>query len=317
MSELGQPSGGATADEASAMADPAVTAGSLLRQMREAAGVHIAALATTMKVSVDKLEALEADRYDLFSDVVFMRALAAGICRLLKQDSAPVLALLPGAAPAPLHLDKGINASFKASAPRGNFGSAAEPPRSRLLGVAVVLLLAGALGVALWPQHLGLDGLWPRPDASTVAQEPVRPIDAPEEAATTEVAPAVALPTPDAAPVPPPAPAALSGQAEPAVAAGSAAAVLSPQALSSDAAQQPQATLVLRASAPSWVQVRGSGGAVVLQKTLAAGESAPVPGTPPWSVVIGKADVTEVVVRGKPLDLSAFARENVARFEVK
>jgi len=34
-------------------------------------------------------------------------------------------------------------------------------------------------------------------------------------------------------------------------------------------------------------------------------------------VVIGRADATEVFVRGKPFDLAAVSRDNVARFEVK
>ncbi|WP_374684976.1 helix-turn-helix domain-containing protein [Rhizobacter sp. J219] len=40
------------------------TAGSLLRQARVAKGLHIAALATSIKVAPRKLELLEADRYD-------------------------------------------------------------------------------------------------------------------------------------------------------------------------------------------------------------------------------------------------------------
>jgi cytoskeleton protein RodZ len=34
-------------------------------------------------------------------------------------------------------------------------------------------------------------------------------------------------------------------------------------------------------------------------------------------VVVGRADITDVQVRGKSFALDAFARENVARFEVK
>jgi cytoskeleton protein RodZ len=37
----------------------------------------------------------------------------------------------------------------------------------------------------------------------------------------------------------------------------------------------------------------------------------------PLAVVIGRADATEVVVKGKPFDLVPVTRENVARFEVK
>lgn len=68
------------------VAAPQVTAGELLRQAREAAGLHVAALAVSMKVPVKKLEALEADRLDLLPDAVFVRALASSVCRTLKID---------------------------------------------------------------------------------------------------------------------------------------------------------------------------------------------------------------------------------------
>ncbi len=65
------------------------------------------------------------------------------------------------------------------------------------------------------------------------------------------------------------------------------------------------------------MQVRDAGGRVLLQKALAAGESYSAEGSPPWRVVIGRADATEVIVRDQPMDLKAVSRENVARFEVK
>ncbi|KRB39324.1 hypothetical protein ASD94_18645 [Acidovorax sp. Root70] len=75
--------------------------------------------------------------------------------------------------------------------------------------------------------------------------------------------------------------------------------------------------LVLRARASSWVQVRDANGALALQRNLAAGESVSVSAPTPLAVIVGRADATEVIVRGKPFDLTAVARENVARFEVK
>ena len=78
-----------------------------------------------------------------------------------------------------------------------------------------------------------------------------------------------------------------------------------------------QGALVIRAHKESWVQVRDAGGRVLLQKALAAGESYSAEGSPPWRVVIGRADATEVIVRDQPMDLKAVSRENVARFEVK
>jgi cytoskeleton protein RodZ len=70
------------------------SAGARLRRAREQSGLHIAALAVTLKVPVKRLEALEADRYDLLPGPVFTRALAASVCRSLKLDAAAVLALL-------------------------------------------------------------------------------------------------------------------------------------------------------------------------------------------------------------------------------
>ena len=54
-----------------------VTAGGLLREARQASGMHIAALAVALKVPVSKLEALEADNFGALPDTVFVRALAS------------------------------------------------------------------------------------------------------------------------------------------------------------------------------------------------------------------------------------------------
>jgi cytoskeleton protein RodZ len=56
---------------------------------------------------------------------------------------------------------------------------------------------------------------------------------------------------------------------------------------------------------------------VILQRNLVPHETVSVSGTPPLAVVIGRADATEVFVRGKPFALDPVSRENVARFEVK
>ena len=54
-----------------------------------------------------------------------------------------------------------------------------------------------------------------------------------------------------------------------------------------------------------------------IRQPLAAGESAAASGPLPLSVVIGRADATEVEVRGKAFSLDKIAKDNVARFEVK
>ena len=110
----------------------ATTAGALLRQARQAQGLHIAALAAAIKVTPRKLELLEADRYDELPDATFTRALAQTVCRTLKIDVAPVLALLPQAGAIALMPGKGgLNAPFHERPGRDEPGLALSAIRDR------------------------------------------------------------------------------------------------------------------------------------------------------------------------------------------
>ncbi|RYE41729.1 MAG: helix-turn-helix domain-containing protein [Hyphomicrobiales bacterium] len=292
-----------------------VTAGALLRQARLASGVHIATLAAALKVPVYKLEALEGDRLDVFPDAIFVRALASSICRTLKIDAAPVLGLLPHGASPRLPADRGINAAFKDSSSKKSKGSAmgGTTSGSRWVPMVVVLLLLAAValvfmprGVGFWsmsgitqvePQAAGSDA---HPTVGLV-QEPPVVVDVP--APTQSPAASVSL----VAPTPPAAAAVTEPKALPP----------QPQVSASTASSDAAAALVVKARGETWVQIRSISGGHSAQRVLQAGDSLVGPGPAPWAVVIGKAAVTEVLVRGEPLNLSTIARENVARFEVK
>ena len=58
-------------------------------------------------------------------------------------------------------------------------------------------------------------------------------------------------------------------------------------------------------------------GAVVLSRTLIAGETAEASGAPPLAVTVGPADAVQVQVRGQAFDVAAVAKNNISRFEVK
>ena len=75
--------------------------------------------------------------------------------------------------------------------------------------------------------------------------------------------------------------------------------------------------LVFKARGSSWVEVVDATGVVQVRKTMIDGEVVGASGVMPLSVVVGRADTTEVQVRGKPFDLTRIAKDNVARFEVK
>ena len=293
-----------------------VTAGGLLREARQASGMHIAALAVALKVPVSKLEALEADNFGALPDTVFVRALASSVCRTLKLDPAPILALLPQSQSPRLATDSaGLNAPVKGSGGRPSSATSfSSNSTSRSVTLIVLALLVGALILVFFPRQ--------EPGA------PVTPANPSEDrsVAAAEGAPAASalvLETPQEAPVAAqPASGTVQTVAVPAGTEASATAIQSGVAASASAGaggvvSPPAGVLVLRARSESWVQVRDSTGVSVLQRSLAAGESVSVAGRLPLSVVVGRADATEVLVRGKPFDLTAVSRENVARFEVK
>ena len=86
----------------------------MLRAARQQQGLHIAALAASIKVTPAKLEALEAGRYHELPDTTFARALAKTVCRVLKIDPEPVLAQMPDTPDSGLaRVDGGLNTPFR------------------------------------------------------------------------------------------------------------------------------------------------------------------------------------------------------------
>ena len=85
-----------SAQQSASAPPPANSAGALLRQYREAKGLHNSILAAALKVPSSKLVALEANRLEELPDLVFARALAMSVCRYLHADAAAVLSMMPG-----------------------------------------------------------------------------------------------------------------------------------------------------------------------------------------------------------------------------
>jgi cytoskeleton protein RodZ len=302
------------------------SAGQQLRSAREAAGLHVAALAGALKVPVHKLEALEADNYAAFPDTVFMRALASSICRSLGLDPQPVLDQLPRNAPQGLNPQRThLNAPIKERAGKSGGGmTASNSGVSTKAVAAVAVLLIGAAAVYFLPSGIldrddsgqGTPATVSQPVDAAAVQTPVAPavIDTPAAALPAEPAAAAPAAAAPAAAAPAAAPVAAE---TPAPAAGTPAAG-TPSATAGAPLLPGQQSLVFNASAPSWVQVKDARGAVVLSKNLAAGESAQVAAQLPVQVVVGRVAVTTLQVGGQAFDLAAAAQgKDVARFEVK
>ena len=285
-----------------------------LKEAREAAGLHIAALAAALKVPVKKLEALEARRYSELPDLTFARALASSACRQLKVDAAPILQQIPVGAQSKLG-DHGhsLNAPFNSGRDEEPFNPLRWLSRPALL--AAIALLLGALVIVFLPQAESPPVVVSVPEPAVAepvaAVEPVaaqEPTGAPAQAGVVPVTTALAPPEAVLAPAP-----AVSLQAD----AAPAGLVAADTPAVAPVAAIPGRLLSITATGESWVEVVNGTGNVVAKRLMQAGDVIDFSAAPPYTVVLGKADAAEVSVRGKPFDTAPFSRSNVARFEVK
>ena len=181
--------------------------------------------------------------------------------------------------------------------------------RRRPAVLASLALVVGAAGLLLLPDwdtsvnavkqtmnELNRAAMPGEPAAAT-AQESVTPVSitpvaAPSQSATPEQVPATA-------------PAALTPA--PGVGEGTATTAVAPGGT----------LLHIKATADSWVEVVDGAGKSQVQRMLKSGDVLAFSAAPPYSVVLGRADAVEVAVRGQAFDVMPYARNSVARFQVK
>lgn len=296
------------------------TAGQWLRQARTRQGIHLAMLSVALKVPVRTLELLEADRHEELPGPTFIRALASSVCRHLRLDPAEVLTLLPQRdaqmSPPP--------ASLEAAVPTPRAGRRWSADRTQLTYIVLAVGMVAVIVGLLW---------WPAPSAEAPAPVPgvsfMPPPDSALSAASDPevlAAPANPVMTPDAT-----TPATLSPSAAVTTSSAAAAAATPPGPSASLAApstrpasapapmagQTAVPALRLSASGESWVEVRSSDDQVLFSQVLQAGEVHEVRHTGALKVVVGRAAVMQVQVKGQNFDLVPHTKVTVARFEVR
>ena len=276
-----------------------LSAGAQLRAERERQGLHIAALAVTLKIAPRKLDALENDRYGDLPGLPFTRALAISVCRALKIDAAPILARLPEIAPQLGRFGSGLNTPLPARGPRTSLGG--RWPRQGWAVLAPLALVVAA-AVLLWlPQE------WlPAPPS---ASAPGDPTSSPPSAALAEgvtvaqdAAPAAAAQEPVLIT------SALNVPVE------SVSALLPEAPLANTAAAS---GLLIKTQARSWVEVYDARGRTLLSRLLLAGETVSVQGVLPLKVTVGNITATTLTWQGKAVNLGEHARDNVARLDLQ
>jgi len=304
-----QPRGGGDAAEV-----PRLSVGERLRQAREARGLELVVVAERLHLKQSMVVALENEDFDRLPARVFVRGYYRNYARLLELPEEPLLREFDARCPegeecagAPPVVAQGVRKEIRSS-----------HGLVRLVTWLVVVSVVAAL--ALWWKDRAereAVALKERPSPVSLVTAAGEGPPAPEASTASaggEVAGAPAEreergaePAPEAPPRPP---------VEPSDTPAPLQAVQT-EAETAPVPESPPpsvpAEVVLRFVEDSWVDVRGAGGSFKLVGLRKAGEEIRLEGSPPYNMILGNARGVQLLVDGKPYDLSSKTRRNVAR----
>ena len=272
--------------------------GARLKSAREVAGLSLDQVAQQLKLAPRQVKALEDDDFAQLPGRTFARGFVRNYARLLNLDGDDLLASLPDAAHTPA-LEAPTLQSTGTMIAELPSTAAARPNLTRWL---IPLVLVGCIvGAAAYEWYRG--GL-ATPGEATQATEPQSsPPSSPSPAAAAGTS---SSPLPNPLTLDQPASGAMAGapsqDATPVVAAPAPAAEAAP--------------LILSYRGPSWTEIRDRDGQVLISRLVAAGSEQPIHGTAPFDIVIGNANEVTLMYRGKPIDLTRYTRQNVARLRL-
>ncbi|MCX9155092.1 DUF4115 domain-containing protein [Niveibacterium sp. 24ML] len=296
--------------------EPGVAAsGAALRQAREARGLGLAEVATTLKLTTRQIEAIEDEAFEVLPGNAFARGFVRNYARFLSLDPAPLLERMAQPARAEeLRLAPESNAEGAVPRSPSGYRSTSAMPAVLLFGAILVL---GGLGYLFdWygrqsPVLIDQAALQSMPAvASSEAvfppkSEETEVVMAQVEAVATASAPALQAPASEPLPA----------QSAALVTADAPA----PQPMQSAPAtpEAPQAGISFSFSQDAWVEVRDASGRVVFSQLNKAGSTQAVQGKAPFSLVIGNATNVKLSYNGQPIDLTPHTKVSVARLSLK
>ncbi|MEP7061481.1 MAG: RodZ domain-containing protein [Betaproteobacteria bacterium] len=307
------------------------TAGAMLAQAREAAGLSVDQVAAQLKLAPRQVRALETGDFAALPGRTFVRGFVRNYARFLGIDTDSVLAALPG------DDDPGLSHPHLANTHRVMGEIPAEHARRRsVAGWAIALALIAIIAVAVlyetlrppWPGAPGSG----KPAAPRIEPAPATPASpdgkalpnpmappgseaAPSSGAATEATRVASAAADAVVQIPadtPASPAAATSNATPAQPAFSTVADTSGAATATKAS-----TLQIIFRGTSWLDVKDSRGTSILTMTGNEGATRTLDAAPPLDLVVGNADHVDVLFRGARVDLAAHAKLNVARLQLR
>jgi cytoskeleton protein RodZ len=281
------------------------TAGALLREAREAAGITVDTVAQQLKLAPRQVRALEEGDFAHLPGRTFIRGFMRNYARLLRLDPTVVLAALPDAGTGQPPDNPSLAPTPR---PMGELPPD-SPTRRSWTRWAIPLAMVAAVAVTAVYERM-------RPPEDTVKRvvpdkAAQLPVPAPAPVPASIPADTTALPNPLA----PPAdrtPTREGAAPDRTDAGGPPSLAMPPVAMDAQ-----DGTVALSFLGTSWVEVRDATGAIVLSATGYAGGNQMATGRLPLEVVLGNANAVSVTFQGHPFDIAPFTKQNVAKFTLK
>lgn len=295
-----------TSAHAGSAADIAKTIGAMLQEARLAQQLPLDEISVRLKVPVARLALVEKGDLDGLLDVTFAQGLMRAYGRVLDVD----LGDLPARLKSPttqvtlgLRPETGLGQKFSGR-------SSMDRPAFRLRWLWIALAVAAVCAVLLFSLDRirgWLAGQSDVLDAVAVTAAPAPVTDSAQPVANESGTVATLLPV-----------SALQQSASAPAGATAPDNVVAPIASTTPpAVVTPAGDVVMQFSEPVWYEVRDQGGKVIASGTARAGDEQVVSGSAPYSFVFGNArGVATLKVAGQPVDISQFARNNVARMKL-
>ena len=273
--------------------------GVLLAKARKSQKLSVEDVAASLRLSIAKINALEADDFLVISDPTLARGFIRSYARLLKLDPEPLLIAHCQLIPAEIVNPIGVKTEVVSSPIQGSN----LRTKSIILGLVFVAIISL---VWFFAYHNDSGSDITEVNVSTVTQEslPQQALPVAErEVKNNEQITELQLPQEAA-----------SSNSEPSTTSEKTAnepAKVEPMKKVSVGSSLVRVKLVFTGNA--WVSVKDKSGNTVYDKTAKAGGEEYVEGVPPLKFHIGNVSATQVVFNGETIDLSPNTYNNMAR----
>ncbi|GAB0111818.1 RodZ domain-containing protein [Pseudoalteromonas distincta] len=272
------------------------TVGQILKKHREQANVSIATIAAPLKLSELQVQRLENDEFALLGPITFVKGYIKNYCRELKVDSSDILAMMP-APPEPTKPENMQSFSRRTE-------KEANDSRLMLFSYLILAIVIGSSALWFWQNATPIEE-----QTSNINVENSRMSE--RQAAQPSILEQQQAEIDDES--------LLESQSTltPTETTNTEAVTQTIPLTSNNLNQDDSAsTIVMNFNDESWVEIYDAKGDKVAFGVKKAGYVMTVSGTPPFSVVLGKHDVVSITLNGKPVDISAFPKNRLAKFKL-